>query len=254
MTFEFTYEKYFDEIYRYCYYRTDGDRYCSEEATAETFFLVVKQWETVKDFNEDRLRAWLYGVARNKIKEVRREQKTSTESLSEERCRALIDEENIHIFTGNNVLGRGISGQTTSHMLVRFRRDVIDFSPEYVVILAGTNDVARNNGEISLDNVLGNLISMCELAEANRIKPILCAVLPADGFWWRTEIRPAEDLVRLNSMIKEYARSAKIPFVDFHTPFKDENGGLPKAYADDGVHPNLHCYKIMEDIILDYIK
>ena len=96
MTFEFTYEKYFDEIYRYCYYRTDGDRYCSEEATAETFFLVVKQWETVKDFNEDRLRAWLYGVARNKIKEVRREQKTSTESLSEERCRALIDEENIH--------------------------------------------------------------------------------------------------------------------------------------------------------------
>lgn len=157
-------------------------------------------------------------------------------------------------FTGNNFLGRGISGQTTSHMLVRFRRDVIDFSPEYVVILAGTNDVARNNGEISLDNVLGNLISMCELAKANRIKPILCAVLPADGFWWRTEIRPAEDLVRLNSMIKEYARSAKIPFVDFHTPFKDENGGLPKAYADDGVHPNLHCYKIMEDIILDYIK
>jgi len=157
-------------------------------------------------------------------------------------------------FTGNNFLGRGISGQTTSHMLVRFRRDVIDFSPEYVVILAGTNDVARNNGEISLDNVLGNLISMCELAKANRIKPILCAVLPADGFWWRTEIRPAEDLVRLNSMIKEYAHSAKIPFVDFHTPFKDENGGLPKAYADDGVHPNLHCYKIMEDIILDYIK
>ena len=157
-------------------------------------------------------------------------------------------------FTGNNFLGRGISGQTTSHMLVRFRRDVIDFSPEYVVILAGTNDVARNNGEISLDNVLGNLISMCELAKANRIKPILCAVLPADGFWWRTEIRPAEDLVRLNSMIKEYAHSAKIPFVGFHTPFKDENGGLPKAYADDGVHPNLHCYKIMEDIILDYIK
>ena len=76
-------------------------------------------------------------------------------------------------FTGNNFLGRGISGQTTSHMLVRFRRDVIDFSPEYVVILAGTNDVARNNGEISLVNGLGNLISMCELAKANRIKPIL---------------------------------------------------------------------------------
>lgn len=95
MTFEFIYEKYLDEIYRYCYYRTDGDQYCSEEATAETFFLLQKQWETVKDFHEDRLRAWLYGVAKNKIREVRREQNPSIESLSEERCRALIDEENI---------------------------------------------------------------------------------------------------------------------------------------------------------------
>ena len=96
MTFEFIYEKYFDDIHRYCYYRTDGDQYCSEEATAETFFLLQKQWETVKDFHEDRLRAWLYGVAKNKIREVRREQNPSIESLSEERCRALIDEEHIH--------------------------------------------------------------------------------------------------------------------------------------------------------------
>lgn len=95
MTFEFIYEKYFDEIHRYCYYRTDGEKYCTDEATAETFFLLQKQWETVKDFHEDRLRAWLYGVAKNKIKEVRREQDPTIESLSEERCRALIDEENL---------------------------------------------------------------------------------------------------------------------------------------------------------------
>ena len=95
MTFEFIYEKYFDEIHRYCYYRTDGEKYCTDEATAETFFLLQKQWETVKDFHEDRLRAWLYGVAKNKIKEVRREQDPTIESLSEERCRALIDEETL---------------------------------------------------------------------------------------------------------------------------------------------------------------
>ena len=157
-------------------------------------------------------------------------------------------------FTENNFMGRGISGQTTSQMLVRFRKDVIDFSPRYVVILAGTNDVARNNGDISLENVLGNIISMCELAKVHKIRPILCAVLPATGFWWRPEVKPADDLIRLNSMIKEYARSAKVPFVDFHTPLKDENNGLPEVHAADGVHPNLQCYKIMEEIILDYIK
>ena len=96
MTFEFIYEKYFDDIHRYCYYRTDGDQYCTDEATAETFFLLQKQWETVKEFHEDRLRAWLYGVAKNKIREVRREQNPSIESLSEEWCSALIDEESIH--------------------------------------------------------------------------------------------------------------------------------------------------------------
>ena len=81
-------------------------------------------------------------------------------------------------FKSNNFLGRGISGQTTAHMLVRFRRDVIDFHPKYVVILAGTNDIAKNLGDISPENSLGNIISMCELAKANKIKPIICSVLP----------------------------------------------------------------------------
>ena len=95
MTFEFIYEKYFDEIYRYCRNRTEGDQYCAEDATAETFELLFVRWETVKDFHEDRLRAWLYGVAKNKIKEIRRDQPPATESTSEEWCRALIDEQNI---------------------------------------------------------------------------------------------------------------------------------------------------------------
>ena len=92
-------------------------------------------------------------------------------------------------FTANNFLGRGISGQTTSHKLVRFRRDVIDHHPKYVVILAGTNDIAKNLGEISLENALGNIISMCELARANKIKPLICSVLPCDHFFWRPEVK-----------------------------------------------------------------
>lgn len=158
-------------------------------------------------------------------------------------------------FTGNNFIGRGISGQTTSHMLVRFRRDVIDLNPKYVVILAGTNDIAKNNGDITLENVMGNIISMCELAKANKIKPILCTVLPSTGFYWRPEVKePASDIIRLNEMIKEYAEAERIPLVDFHTPLKDENGGLPKVHAADGVHPNLQCYKIMEEIVLEFVK
>jgi lysophospholipase L1-like esterase len=157
-------------------------------------------------------------------------------------------------FKSNNFLGRGISGQTTAHMLVRFRRDVIDFHPKYVVILAGTNDIAKNNGDITLENILGNIESMCELAKAHKIKPIICSVLPAAAYRWRKEIKPADEIVKLNGMLYEYAKSKKIPYVDYHSVLKDENNGLPEVHAADGVHPNIDCYKIMENIILDYIK
>ena len=156
-------------------------------------------------------------------------------------------------FETNNFIGRGISGQTTSHMLVRFRRDVIDLQPKYVVILAGTNDIAKNNGEISLENILGNIISMCELARAHKIKPILCSILPAAAYRWRPAVKPAEDIVRLNAMIQRYAKNNRIPYVDYHSVLKDENNGLPEVHAADGVHPNVECYRIMEKIILQYL-
>ena len=133
------------------------------------------------------------------------------------------------------------------------RRDVIDLKPKYVVILAGTNDIAKNNGDISLDNVLGNIQSMCELAKAHKIKPILCSVLPADRYSWRKEMKPAEDIIRLNQMIREYAKAQRIPYVDYHSVLKNENNGMPENYAADGVHPNLDCYKIMEEIVLRYL-
>ena len=152
-------------------------------------------------------------------------------------------------FKDNNYIGRGISGQTSSHMLVRFRRDVIDLKPTAVVILAGTNDIALNNGQISLNNVLGNIISMAELAKANNIDVVLCSVLPASGFSWRKEVSPANDIIQLNQMIKYYADQNKIPYVDYHSALKDENNGLPKKFAGDGVHPNVDAYKIMEQLV-----
>lgn len=154
-------------------------------------------------------------------------------------------------FTDNNFVGRGISGQTTSHMLVRFRRDVVDLAPKYVLILAGTNDIAKNNGEISLENILGNIISMCEIAKANKIKPIICSVLPADRYGWRPGMKPAKDIAKLNEMLRAYADSEKIRYIDYYSVLTDENGGLPEKHASDGVHPNLSCYKIMEQIVLE---
>ena len=154
-------------------------------------------------------------------------------------------------FKDNNFIGRGISGQTTSHMLVRFRRDVVDHEPKYVVILAGTNDIAKNNGDISLENILGNIISMCDIAKANKITPVICSVLPADHYRWRPGIEPAQDIIRLNQMLKEYADSHRIRYVDYHSVLADENGALPAVHAEDGVHPNLNCYKIMEKIVLE---
>lgn len=157
-------------------------------------------------------------------------------------------------FTEHNFLGRGISGQTTVEMLVRFRPDVIDLHPKYVVILAGTNDIAQNIGPISKEMILKNIQSMCELAKANKIKPILCSILPAYQFGWRKSLTPAEDIIEMNEMIKAYAKSAKIPYVDYHSAMKDERNGLPEKYSYDGVHPSMGGYEVMESIILNYIR
>lgn len=153
-------------------------------------------------------------------------------------------------FAENNFIGRGISGQVTAQMLSRFQADVIALRPKVVVIMAGTNDIAMNNGYISHEHILQNIQSMCELARHNGIRPVLCSCLPAAAFKWRPEMTPAEDIVRLNEMIKAYAKSNRIKYIDYHSALADERGGLPKEYAKDGVHPNLEAYKIMEAILL----
>ena len=153
-------------------------------------------------------------------------------------------------FVENNFIGRGISGQVTAQMLSRFQADVIALRPKMVIIMAGTNDIAMNNGYIAHEYILHNIQSMCELAKFHGIKPVLCSCLPAAAFKWRPDMRPAEDIIRLNEMIKGYAKANKIKYVDYHSALADEHGGLPKEYAKDGVHPNLDAYKIMEAILL----
>ena len=157
-------------------------------------------------------------------------------------------------FADNNFVGRGISGQVSSQMLVRFQEDVINLHPKVVVICCGTNDIAQNNGYISLEHILHNIKSMCQLARANKIKPVVCSTLPAKGFKWRPEMKPADDIIRLNEMIKAYAQENKIPYVDYHSALKDEENGLPRKYSKDGVHPNAQGYAVMESVIMPVLK
>lgn len=157
-------------------------------------------------------------------------------------------------FSKNNFVGRGISGQTSSEMLVRFRRDVIDLKPEAVVILSGTNDVAQNNGYISPENTLGNIISMCELAKAHGIKVILCSITPTSKFGWRPDIEPAQKIRDLNKMIEAYAKANKIHFLNYYPALTDDLGGLPPKWSSDTCHPNLVCYRtVMEPMVCDAV-
>ncbi|MGB3077001.1 MAG: SGNH/GDSL hydrolase family protein, partial [Chitinophagales bacterium] len=152
-------------------------------------------------------------------------------------------------FSNKPYINRGISGQTTSQMLVRFRDDVIELKPAVVVLLAGTNDIAENTGPISLENIFGNIVSMAELAIANNIRVVLSSVLPVFDYPWRPGLQPAEKIVTLNKMIKTFADKNKLVYVDYYTSMVDERKGLDKKYADDGVHPTLIGYKVMEPLV-----
>ena len=150
----------------------------------------------------------------------------------------------------HGLVGRGISGQTTSQMLVRFRADVIDLNPRYVVILAGINDIARNNGIMDVSHIFGNIVSMVELAKVHKIKPVLCAVLPASEIGWRKDLGdPTPRILELNALLKDYARRNHIPFVDYYTPMATPDGSLNPDWARDAVHPNLEGYHKMEEIL-----
>jgi lysophospholipase L1-like esterase len=148
-------------------------------------------------------------------------------------------------FPGKPYINRGISGQTTPQMLVRFRQDVIALKPKVVVILAGINDIAGNTGPMTLEQTEDNLASMAELATAHHIRMVLCSVMPAFDFPWSPGMTPAPKVVALNAWIKTYAAENGYVYVDYHTAMKDERDGLPAKLSADGVHPLPAGYAIM---------
>jgi lysophospholipase L1-like esterase len=157
-------------------------------------------------------------------------------------------------FEGKSYVNRGIGGQTTPQMLLRFKQDVIDLKPYAVVILAGINDIAGNTGPITIEETFQNIVAMTEMATSNGIKVILCSVLPAKDFPWRPGLEPAEKVVKLNALLKKYAIKNNLVYVDYFSEMNDGANGLRENLGYDGVHPNTLGYSIMEPLVEEAIE
>jgi uncharacterized protein (TIGR02246 family) len=149
------------------------------------------------------------------------------------------------MFPGKPYIGRGISGQTTPQMLVRFNQDVVALKPRVVVILAGTNDIAGNTGPSTLEMIEDNLRSMAEIAKANGIRVVLSSVLPVYDYPWRPGLEPAPKIVALNKWMKDYAAKSGAIYLDYHSAMADARQGMRAELASDGVHPNDAGYRVM---------
>jgi lysophospholipase L1-like esterase len=157
-------------------------------------------------------------------------------------------------FPGKPYVNRGISGQTTAQMVVRFRQDVIALKPAAVVILAGTNDIAGNTGPAKPEMIQDNLASMAQLAKANGIKVVLASILPASDYSWKPGLAPAPKIRALNAWIRQYAAAQDAVYLDYYTPLDDGQGGLPKRVSADGVHPNAAGYAVMQPLAEQAVK
>ncbi len=159
-------------------------------------------------------------------------------------------------FPGKFYINRGISGQTTPQMLLRFRSDVIDLKPKVVVILAGTNDIAGNTGTMTLEDTARNLTSVAELAKANNIRVVLASVLPVNDrvknkegvLFMQTRSRPNEKITAMNDWLKKYAAESGLIYLDYYSATADEKGTLKDGLSYDGLHPNADGYKVMQSL------
>jgi lysophospholipase L1-like esterase len=157
-------------------------------------------------------------------------------------------------FPGRPYINRGIGGQTTPQMLVRFRQDVIALDPKVVVILAGTNDIAGNTGPATLEMIENNLASMAELARANGIRVVLASVLPVYRYAWRPNVEPIETIAALNRWIRDYARDNGAVYLDYYSAMADDRLGLREDLTPDGVHPNEAGYRLMAPLTVSAIQ
>jgi acetyl esterase/lipase/lysophospholipase L1-like esterase len=154
-------------------------------------------------------------------------------------------------FKNKSYIDRGIAGQQTDQMLVRFSQDVINLSPSVVVILAGTNDI---HAEKPLQQIMNNIISMVQLSKVNKIIPVLCSVTPVLSYPISPGVNPVEKVIELNNMIKNFALKNKIIYVDYYSAMVDKNSGMKPDLTSDGIHPNLAGYKVMEPLVESAIQ
>jgi len=158
-------------------------------------------------------------------------------------------EKRADFFKINPYINRGISGQTTPQMLIRFRQDVIALQPKVVVILAGTNDIAGNTGPSTLEMIEDNLASMAELAQAHGIRVVLSSVLPVIDYPWKKGLEPAEKIVTLNAWMQSYCEEKGFIYLDYFTSMANEQHGMKTELTYDGVHANVAGYKVMEPLV-----
>ncbi len=151
-------------------------------------------------------------------------------------------------FQGTGNVGRGISGQTTPQMLVRFQQDVVALEPKVVVINAGTNDIAGNTGPSTINMITDNLRAMVQLAEAAGIKVVLASITPAYDYPWRRGLEPAPKVAAVNQWMKGYCEGRGCVYADYHSAMSDEKGEMKEGISTDGIHPNEAGYAIMEPI------
>lgn len=203
--------------------------------------LMKQDWANLQKYNSEN-------------KKLQEEQKKPTvvfmgNSITEGWVRA-----NPEFFKNNNFVGRGIGGQTTPQMLIRFFPDVIDLNPEAVVILAGTNDIAGNTGVSSVKMITDIIKAMAQLASANKIEVILASILPVYKYPWRTQIEPIEKISEINSWLKKYAEENGHTYLDYYSAMADKRKGLKADYSEDGVHPNKTGYSVMEPLANEAIR
>jgi len=157
-------------------------------------------------------------------------------------------------FNGKPYFNRGISGQVTAQMLLRFQDDVAQLQPDLLVLKAGINDIAENAGPYEQQKTLNNIKSIVQLAKANKIQVVLCSVLPANKFVWRPALQPADKVIALNSALQEYATKEGVFYLDLYSAVVDDQKGMKAIYANDGVHPTVEGYKVLEPLVEAAIK
>ena len=158
-------------------------------------------------------------------------------------------------FTRNNLINRGISGQTSPQMLIRFKQDAVHLEPKLIIINAGTNDIAANTGPATPEMIIDNITSMAEIGLKNSINVALSTILPVDRYDWNETIKDAPEMIsKVNSSIKKYSERNNLTFIDYYSSLVNNNKGMKSSYANDGVHPTREGYDVMALVLKDTLS